>query len=306
MRIEEMIEVFTSFTDAFGFRFALLSGDCFARLATFGFVNRSKEKLLIIEKNEMCGRILSSVLQRADYSVTRVYSFPDAEAELKKQPGDFFNLFIIARPEILTENVENPDVIGDAFVMDFVHRVREQYEWNAPVLIFTENPENYPMQITVLARGPVEFFSPDIKANDLLDLIEKFFVPPAGLDGIKSILLEAQRTLKENASKESIEGIIRELKIAVQKQWRQDYTHPHSQYRQGLVSFDTAVRRLSDEKLSLQQLEALLESLELLKKRPLTYAELDQSDSLLLDVGINTMIELEPEDLERYLRNFFI
>lgn len=251
-----------------------------------------KEKLLIIEKNEMSMGSLSSVLQRAGYSVTRVYSFFDAEAELKKHPSDFFNLFIIVRPEVLTENVENPDVIGDAFVMEFVHRVREQYEWNAPVIIFTENPQNYPMQITIFARGPVEFFPPDIEANDLLDLIEKFFVPPAGLDEIKSILLKV-----------SIEGFIRELKIAVQKQWRQDYTHPHSQYRSGLVLLDVAARRLSAEELKIEQLDALLETLEMLRKRPLTYTKLGQSEDLLEKVGIDTrLIRFTADALKQYLK----
>ena len=255
----------------------------------------SKEELLIIEKNETGGESLSSVLQRADYSVTCVYSFSDAEAALKKQPGDFFNLFIIARPEVITEN--------DAFVMDFVHRVREQYEWNAPVILFTENPQNYPMQITVLARGPVEFFSPDIEANDLLDLIEKFFIPPASLDGIKSILLGAQRTLKENTSKESIEGFRRELKIAVQKQWRQDYTHPHSQYQSGLILLDTVARRLSAEELTIEQLDALLDTLEMLKKRPLTYTKLEQSEDLLEKVGIDTRwIRFTSDALKHYLK----
>jgi CheY-like chemotaxis protein len=263
----------------------------------------SKKNLLIIEKNETDGESLSSVLHRADYSVTCVYSFSDAEAALKKQPGDFFNLFIIVRPEVLTENVENPDVIGDAFVMDFVRRVREQYDWNAPVLIFTENPQNYPMQITILARGPVEFFSPDIEDNELLDLIEKFFVPPAGLDGIKSILLEAQRTLKENGSKESIEGIIRELKIAMQKQWRQDYTHPHSQYQSGLILLDTVVRRLSAEELTIKQLDALLETLEMLEERPLSYTKLKQSEDFLEKVGIDTrLIRFTADTLKYYLK----
>ncbi|MBM3235541.1 hypothetical protein FJZ31_04515 [Candidatus Poribacteria bacterium] len=262
-----------------------------------------KENLLIIEKNEMDGKCLSSVLQSADYSITSVYSFPDAEVALKKQPGDFFNLFIIVRPEILTENVENPDVIGDAFVMDFVRRVREQYGWNAPVLIFTENPQNYPMQITILARGPVEFFSPDIEDNDLIDLIEKFFVPPAGLDGIKSILLEAQRILKENSSKESIDGIIRELKISVQKQWRQDYTHPHSQYQSGLILLDTVARRLSAEELTIEQLRALLEMLEMLQTRPLNYMKLEQSEDLLEKVGIDTrLIRFTEDELKWYLK----
>ena len=64
----------------------------------------SKEELLIIEKNKIDGGSLSSVLQCADYSVTRIYSFSNVEAELKKHPGDFFNLFIIARPEVITEN----------------------------------------------------------------------------------------------------------------------------------------------------------------------------------------------------------
>ena len=255
----------------------------------------SKEKLLTIEKNETGLESLSSVLQRADYSVTRVCSFSDAEEALKKQPSDFFNLFIIVRPEVLTEN--------DAFVMDFVHRVREQYEWNTPVIFFTENPQNYPMQITVLARGPVEFFSPDIEANGLLDLIEKFFIPPPGLDGMKSILLEAQKSLKDNSSKESLEGIIRELKIAMQKQWRQDHTHPHSQYRQGLVSFDTAVRRLSDEELTIEQLDALLEMLEMLQTRPLNYVKLEQSEDLLEKVGIDTrLIRFTEDELKWYLK----
>jgi len=262
-----------------------------------------KEKLLIIEKSETGGENLSSVLQCADYSVTSVCSFPNAEATLRKHPSDFFDLFIIVCPEVLAENVEKPDVIGDAFVMDFVHRVREQYDWNAPVLIFTENPQNYPMQITVLARGPVEFFSPDIEANDLLDLIEKFFVPPPGLDGMKAILLEAQRILKENSSKESIEGIIRELKIAMQKQWRQDHTHPHSQYRQGLVSFDTAVRRLSGEELTIEQLDALLEMLKMLQTRPLNYMKLGQSEDLLEKVGIDTrLIRFTEDELKWYLK----
>jgi CheY-like chemotaxis protein len=263
----------------------------------------SKKNLLIIEKNETVGESLSSILQCADYFVTHVYSFPDAEAALKKQPNDFFNLFIIVRPEIFTENVENPDVIGDAFVMDFVYRVRKQYEWNAPVLIFTENPQNYPMQITILARGPVEFFSPDIEDNDLIDLIEKFFVPPAGLDGIKSILLEAQRILKENGSKESIEGIIRELKIAVQKQWRQDHMHPHSQYQSGLILLDTVVRRFSAEELTIGQLNALLEMLEMLQTRPLNYTMLGQSEDLLEEVGIDTrLIRFTEDTLTDYLK----
>ena len=267
------------------------------------FVNHSKEKLLIIEKSEICGESLSSVLQRADYSVTCVDSFPDAEAAGKKHPSDFFDLFIIVCPEVLTENVENPDVVGDAFVMDFVHRMREQYEWNAPVLIFTENPQNYPMQITVLARGPVEFFSPDVEANELLDLIEKFFVSPAGLDGIKSILLEAQRTLKENPSKESIESVIRELHIAVQKQWWQNYTHPHSQYQSGLVLLDTVARRLSVEELTIEQLNALLETLEMLQTRPLNYMKLEQSEDLLEKVGIDTrLIRFTDDELKWYLK----
>ena len=274
----------------------------FASLSGY-FVNHSKENLLIIEKDDADGEGLSSVLQRADYSVTCVYSFPDAEATLKKHPSDFFDLFIIVCPGILTENVENPDVIGDAFVMDFVHRLREQYEWNAPFLIFTENPQNYPMQITVLARGPVEFFSPDIEANDLLDLIEKFFIPPSGLDGIKAILLEAQRTLKENGSKESIKGIIRELKIAVQKQWRQDYTHPHSQYLSGLILLNTVVCRLSCEELTVEQLDVLLETLEMLQKRPLTYMKLNQSEYLLEKVGIDTrLIRFTEDELKWYLK----
>jgi len=262
-----------------------------------------KENPLIIEKNDTEDESLALILQRAGYSVTRVSSFPEAEAELAKQKRDFFNIFIIVRPEVLTEHAP--------FVMDFIGRVKEQYEWNAPVILFSESPQNYPMPINILARGPIEFFLPDKEEEEMLDLIEKFFVPPEGLDKFKSIILETKKSLEENASKEEIEFLLRELKIALTKQWQQDYEHPHSQYQQGLVVFDIAVRRLSKdtpiEELTTKQLDALLEAFELLKVRPLTHAELNLADRLLEKADIDTRVIRfnTAEDLKQYLKSIF-
>ncbi len=273
----------------------------------------SKEKLLIIEKNESGDKSFTLILRRRDYSVTSVSSFLDAEKELRKQPverekplrplraacslDDYFGLFIIVRPEIITEN--NP------FVIDFVHRVREQYDWNAPVLLFTDCYRNYPMPITILARGPVECYFPNRNEDELAELIDKFFAIPAGLDKIKSIFLDAKKLLKENADKGEIEWILREMKIALTKQWQQDHTHPHSQYRQGFVLFDTAVRRLSAEKMTIEQLDVLLFVLEMLKKRPLSQAELKKSNRMCLRAGMNTLLGFTSEEVEQYLRGFY-
>jgi len=255
----------------------------------------SREKLLIIEKNESGDKSFALILCGKGYSITSVESFLEAETELRKQPGDYFGLFIIVRPEIITEN--NP------YVIDFVHRVREQYEWNAPVLLFTDCYRNYPMPITILARGPVECYFPNRGEDELVELIDKFFAIPSGLDKIKSIFLDAKKMLEENAGKEEIEWILREMKITLTKQWQQDYTHPHSQYQGGLVLLDTAVRRLSAEELTLEQLDVLLGALEILKKRPLTQAELKKSDRSFRKSGIDTrLIRFTAEELKQYLK----
>jgi len=257
----------------------------------------SREKLLIIEKNESGDKSFTSILRGAGHLVTSVSSFVDAETELKKQQGDYFGLFIIVRPEIITE--DNP------FVIDFIHRAREQYEWNAPVILFTDYYRNYPMPITILARGPVSCYSPNSEEDELVELIDKFFEIPPGLDKIKSIFLDARELLKSNASKEEIEFILREMKIALTKQWQNDHTHPHSQYQGGLVLLDTVVRRLSAEEMTLKQLDVLLEVLEMLKKRPLTQAELKKSNRMCLKAGMNTLLGFTSEEVEEYLRGFY-
>ncbi|MBC8234605.1 hypothetical protein H8E77_34110, partial [bacterium] len=70
-----------------------------------------------------------------------------------------------------------------------------------------------------------------------------------------------------------------------------------------LILLNTVVCRLSCEELTVEQLDVLLETLEMLQKRPLTYMKLNQSEYLLEKVGIDTrLIRFTDDELKWYLK----